>query len=193
MTRRVVYGVGVWCTLAATALTLTSINLPRWVRWQSDLTGEITYSYGLHKKCSTVTGTCDPFPTVHDCDNDAAFCTMWKTTGFLMSFAVVIELATFIAFTVVILGGVQQRSYGWKIVCGLLGLASLVEAAGMSIIAYVYDHDERFFPGWKLDVSWALCTASWSILALTGIGIGAATYALPDEGGYELIQGDEEY
>jgi len=109
-----------------------------------------------------------------------------------MSFAVIMEFATFIAFAVVILGGVQQRSYGWKIVCTLLGLAGVVQAAGMSIIAYLYDHDERFFPGWKLDVSWILCTVSWSLLALTGIGIGAATYALPDEGGYEFLRNDDD-
>ncbi|KAF2674186.1 hypothetical protein BT63DRAFT_449177 [Microthyrium microscopicum] len=192
MTRRVVYGVGVWCTAAATAMTLAAIIMPRWVHLQSGLTGEITVSYGLHKKCSSVTGTCEPFPTDQVCTNDETFCTMWRTVGFLMSFSVIIELATFIAYAVVIIGGVQHRSYGWKVVCSLLGSASLVQAAGMAIIAYVFDHDERFFPGWKLDVSWALCTASWSVLALTGIGIGAATYALPDEGGYELIRGDDD-
>jgi hypothetical protein len=53
--------------------------------------------------------------------------------------------------------------------------------------AYVFDHNERFFTGWKLDTSWILCTVSWSLLALTAVGISAATYALPDEGGYELI------
>jgi len=166
--------------------------MPRWVRWESDLTGDITYSYGLHKKCSTVTAQCTSFPTDRDCDNDGAFCAMWRSVGFLMSFAVIIEFAAFIAFAVVILGGVQQRSYGWKIVCVLLACAGLVEAAGMSIIAYLFDHSDRFFPGWKLDVSWVLCTVSWSLLALTGIGIGAATYALPDEGGYEFLRSDDD-
>jgi len=187
MPRRVVYGVGVWLTVAATAMTLASIIMPRWVRWESDIGGDIKYSYGLHKRCSTVTGTCEPFPTYNDCDSDATFCAMWRTVGFLMSFATIIEFATFIAYAVVILGGVQQRSYGWKLVCILLGLAAVAELAGMSIIAYVFDHNERFFTGWKLDTSWILCTVSWSLLALTAVGISAATYALPDEGGYELI------
>jgi hypothetical protein len=151
------------------------------------------YKYGLHRKCSIVTGTCEPFPTSRDCDNDETFCAMWRSVGFLMSFAVIIEFATFIAFAVVILGGVQQRSYGWKIVCSLIACAALVEAAGMSIIAYAFDHSERFFPGWKLDLSWILCTVSWCLLGLTGVGIGAATYALPDEGGYELIRDDAYY
>jgi len=60
----------------------------------------------------------------------------------------------------------------------------------MAIIAYLFDHDERFFPGWKLDISWILCTISWGLLALTSTAIGAATYVLPSEGGYELIPGE---
>jgi hypothetical protein len=99
-----------------------------------DLGGDIKYSYGLHKRCSTVTGTCEPFPTYRDCDLDGTFCALWRSVGFLMSFAVIIELATFIAYTVVILGGVQQRSYGWKIVCSLLGLAGTVELICMALI-----------------------------------------------------------
>lgn len=56
----------------------------------------------------------------------------------------------------------------------------------------MYDHDERFFPGWKLDLSWVLCTISWTCLGFTAVGIGAAKYALPDEGGYELLRDDED-
>jgi len=51
-----------------------------------------------------------------------------------MSFAVIVELASWIAFAVVLLGGVQQRSYGWKMVIPLLGFAALVQMVGMSII-----------------------------------------------------------
>jgi hypothetical protein len=51
-----------------------------------------------------------------------------------MSFAVIIELATFIAYAVIILGGKQQRDYGWKIVCGLLGVGAAVQCAGMAIV-----------------------------------------------------------
>lgn len=51
-----------------------------------------------------------------------------------MSFAVIIELASWIAFAVVLLGGVQQRSYGWKLVIPLLSLASTVQLVSMAII-----------------------------------------------------------
>ena len=121
-----------------------------------------------------------------------------------MSFAVIIELATVIAYAVVILGGKQQRDYGWKIVCSLLAVGAVVQCASMAVVVgnvlpltlsiladqpqtFLYDHDERFFPGWRLDTSWILCTVSWSVLTLTAAGIGACAYALPEEGGYELI------
>ena len=55
-----------------------------------------------------------------------------------MSFAVIIELASWIAFAVVLLGGVQQRSYGWKMLIPLLGFAALVQLIGMSIIVGTY-------------------------------------------------------
>ncbi len=47
-----------------------------------------------------------------------------------MSFAVIIELAAWTAFAVILLGGVQQRNQGWKMVCGLLTTAAVVQAAG---------------------------------------------------------------
>jgi hypothetical protein len=126
-----------------------------------------------------------------------------------MSFAVLIELATLMAYAVIILGGKQKRDIGWKVVCGLLAVGALVQCAGMAIVvrtlgspitgteganpilqAFLFDNDDRFFPGWRLDTSWILCTVSWSVLFLTGVGIGAAAYALPEEGGYELIPGE---
>ena len=53
--------------------------------------------------------------------------------------------------------------------------------------AYVYDYDDRFFPGWRLDTSWILCTASWSAMILLGAGVSATALLLPSEEGYELI------
>lgn len=57
--------------------------------------------------------------------------------------------------------------------------------------AYLYDNDDRFFPGWRLDTSWILCTVSWSVMFLLAAFIVAATLLLPTEGGYELIPGEE--
>ena len=51
-----------------------------------------------------------------------------------MSFAVVIELATLIAYAVIILGGVQCRSKGWKVVCALLAFAGIAQFVSMAIV-----------------------------------------------------------
>jgi len=193
MTRRIVYGMGLWATVAATAMTIASIVIPRWIRWDNGTDTSPHFTYGLHQRCSSVTGRCDPFPEYSDCHRDPSFCSMWRTVGFLMSFGVLIELATMIAFIIIILGGKQIRGYGWKVILSLLAVIIVVQSAGMAIVAYLFDHDERFFPGWQLDISWILCTVSWSLALLTGAGIGAAVYALPEEGGYELIPDDPPY
>ena len=62
----------------------------------------------------------------------------------------------------------------------------------LKIQAYLYENDDRFFPGWKLDTSWFLCTASWTIQVLVAAGVIASALLLPHEGGYELIPNDNE-
>lgn len=59
---------------------------------------------------------------------------MWRSVGFLMSFAVVIEGMTLIAFIVILGGGKQKREQGWKVISGLLVLSALIQCAGMAII-----------------------------------------------------------
>ncbi len=59
---------------------------------------------------------------------------MWRTVGFLMSFAVVIEGMTLISFLVMLAGGKQKRESGWKILSGLLLLIGAVQCAGMALI-----------------------------------------------------------
>ncbi|KAF2458740.1 hypothetical protein BDY21DRAFT_341196 [Lineolata rhizophorae] len=189
MTRRVVYGVSLWITMAATAMTIASIVLPHWVSWDSKtVAGQpIRYSYGLHKRCSSLTGACEDFPQYADCHDDRSFCSMWRSVGFLMTFTVILELAGLIAFAVIILGGKQKRDYGWKLICGLLTLSAATQAASMAIVAYLFDHDSRFFVGWRLDTSWILCTVSWVLLFLCDLGLALFAIYLPEEGGYELI------
>lgn len=60
------------------------------------------------------------------------------------------------------------------------------------IQAYLFDKDDRFFVGWKLDKSFILCTASWSIAMISAGAISIAAFAFPPEGGYELIP-DQRY
>ena len=51
-----------------------------------------------------------------------------------MSFAVVIEGMTLIAFVVMLAGGKQKRDAGWKILVGLLVLVGLIQCTGMALI-----------------------------------------------------------
>ena len=51
-----------------------------------------------------------------------------------MSFAVVMEGMTIIAYIVIIAGGKQKREGGWKILAGFHVLVGLLLGAGMSII-----------------------------------------------------------
>ncbi|KAI4186341.1 MAG: hypothetical protein LQ346_005705 [Caloplaca aetnensis] len=193
MTRRGVYLGALVAFLGACAMTLTSIVIPRWISWNSEtLSGRhIHYTYGLHRYYSSLTDDYEYFPQTRDCHQDRHFCSMWRSVGFLMSFAVVIEGMTLVAFIVVLAGGKQKREQGWKVICGLLVLVALVQCAGMAIIAFLYDNDDRFFPGWRLDESWILCTISWSVELLLAAGIAATALLLPSEGGYELIPDTE--
>jgi hypothetical protein len=53
--------------------------------------------------------------------------------------------------------------------------------------AFLFDHDNRFFVGWKLDKSWILCTISWIVLLVDVVGITVAAKMLPAEDDYEAI------
>jgi len=51
-----------------------------------------------------------------------------------MSFAVVMEGMTLIAYIVILAGGKQKREQGWKILSGLHFLVGGLQLAGMAII-----------------------------------------------------------
>lgn len=123
-----------------------------------------------------------------------------------MTFAVVIEGMTIVAFAVLICGGKQLREQGWAVMAIFAGLAAFIQIVAMTLIvrspqviiirmtadalspqAYLFENDDRFFVGWYLDKSWVMCTISWSLQALCALAITLAALVLPSEGGYELI------
>lgn len=59
---------------------------------------------------------------------------MWRSVGFLMNFAVVLEGMTIAAFVVLLAGGKQKREQGWGFMATMAALAALVQAVGMSIV-----------------------------------------------------------
>ncbi|KKY39972.1 putative pre-mrna splicing factor [Diaporthe ampelina] len=196
MTRLSVYGVSLAVFIVASALTLTSILVPHWVSMDVESQNSDTvYSQhlGLHHYCNTALADkpCRTFPDEEkDCDpNDRYFCSMWRTTGFLMSFATVAELATLVCFVVAIGGGQVKREYGWKVLCGLLSVVSVVQFAAMGLISFLYDNDEYFaVPGWRLDTSWILCTVSAGVAAILVGALSSCAYFLPPEDdGYNFL------
>ncbi|PQE28301.1 hypothetical protein CJF32_00010532 [Rutstroemia sp. NJR-2017a WRK4] len=190
MTRVIVYSAALVAFIAATAMTFTSIFIPDWITWDVATPGggHVTKTIGLHRSYNSLTNRYSHFPQDEDCRGpDRGFCSMWRSVGFLMSFAAVLELVTLVAYVVIILGGKQKRETGWKVLCFILVLVGAVQAASMSIVAYLYDNDEQFFPGWKLDKGWILCTVSWCIAILSAAFISISAYAFPPEAGYELI------
>ncbi|KJF61199.1 hypothetical protein, variant [Coccidioides immitis RS] len=147
------------------------------------------YSYGLHRRCSSLTQSCDPFPQYEDChgDNDGSFCSMWRSVAFLMSFAIVLEGMTLITYIFILAGGKQMRETGWKVLTLFLVFITLVQCAAMALVSYLFDNDERFYPGWKLDKSWIMSVVSMCLAGFNAVIIYMTIRTLPSEGGYELI------
>ncbi|KFY11214.1 hypothetical protein V492_04580 [Pseudogymnoascus sp. VKM F-4246] len=193
MARVLVYSIALVAFLGATVLTLTSIFLPYWLTIDSPITPDdhLKITYGLHRACSSLTNSCRPFPSQTDClslSSDAPdFCTIWRSSAFLMSFTGILEIVTLITFGIILAGGLQKRAQGWKVLVGLMGVVVAGQVASTAMVAYLLDYDERFFPGWELGKSWVMGTVSWAVVLCTAGGVGVASYLLPPEGGYELI------
>lgn len=188
----VVYTVALGVFVAATVMTITSILTPNWLSYT--VTAEntnATYSQhmGLHQACSSTDG-CRHYPDEDDCRDDQFFCSMWKSSGFLMSCATIVELATAVSFVVVMAGGKYKREEGWKLIGALLMADAAIEFAGMGIIAYLFDNDAQFtnINGWNLDYSWILCTVSASVSVTVAACLALSAYVLPPEDDYEYLE-----
>jgi hypothetical protein len=123
-------------------MTLTSILTPRWASYTMTAHTGSTFSrsLGLHQSCSSSPAadrlSCRPFPTDADdgcLADEGAFCTMWRSTGFLMSLAAVAELATLASFLVVMAGGKARRVSGWRVPSALMLVAAAIEIAAVAI------------------------------------------------------------
>lgn len=121
-------------------MTLASIITPKWVTYtvQSPSGGTVYDTIGLHRRCTSSTDTCAPFPDPARCRDGhgggASFCSMWRTTGWLMSFATVAELAAVIGFLIVMVGGRVKREGRWKILGGMLVAVAVAQFLGMAVV-----------------------------------------------------------
>ncbi|KAL2822167.1 hypothetical protein BDW59DRAFT_149728 [Aspergillus cavernicola] len=186
LTKTIVYTASLIVFLAAFGLSIASIVVPNWISYHEN--PNYHYSYGLHRRCSSVTGTCESFPTREDClAEDRYFCSMWRSVAFMMSFAVVLEGMSVVAYLIILSGGKNLRESGWKVLSLLILLSAAVQVACMSIVEYLWDNEDRFLVGWRLDESWIYCTVSWCVSVACAGALILAGYSLPSEGGYELI------
>ncbi|OAQ70690.1 pre-mRNA splicing factor [Pochonia chlamydosporia 170] len=193
MTQVYVYSSALVAFAAATAMIVASIFIPNWVSYSvTTPKGDIVEKHiGLHKSCSNLDSpTCKEFPTADLCQaGERYFCDMWKTVGFMASLAAIMCLASLVCFLVVMRGGKYKRETGWPFVSGMLTLVSVVEFVIISLVAYLYDNDDQFtIPGWNLDVSWYISTASAAISLLAAAGLAVSAYLLPPEDGYDFLE-----
>ena len=144
LTRSIVFSGALLVFLVGTGLTLAAIIVPEWISFEDETNHgtSIHSTYGLHKRCtntnsylSTTSMHCKQFPTTKDCGGeDRYFCSMWRSVGFLMSFAVVIEGMTIAAFVILIMGGKQRREQGWGVMALLAVISALVQACAMALV-----------------------------------------------------------
>lgn len=59
---------------------------------------------------------------------------MWRSVGFMMSFAAVLELVTLVTYVVLIFGGKQRRETGWKVLVFMLALIGILQVSSMAIV-----------------------------------------------------------
>lgn len=59
---------------------------------------------------------------------------MWRSVGFLVSFAVVLQGISIVTYLVILSGGKRLRENGWSFLSLMVGLSAIVQAAGMSIV-----------------------------------------------------------
>lgn len=199
-------------------MVIASIWIPHWVTYSVTTAAGDTFEkhIGLHKSCSNLDDPpCRTYPYEELCqEGERYFCSMWRTVGFMASFAVILCLACLVSFLVIMGGGKYKRETGWPFVGAMLTLVAVVEFIIISIVvsgrchgpmvppcpthrpetdsmsqAYLYENDDQFtIPGWNLDASWYLSTVSASICLLSAAGLTLSAYLLPPEEGYEFLE-----
>lgn len=59
---------------------------------------------------------------------------MWRSVGFLMSFAVVLQGISVVSYLIIIPGSKRLREQGWKTLSWMIILSAIVQAACMAIV-----------------------------------------------------------
>lgn len=59
---------------------------------------------------------------------------MWRSVGFLMSFAVVLQGLSIVSYLIIISGSKTLRESGWRALSLAIALSAAVQAASMAIV-----------------------------------------------------------
>lgn len=59
---------------------------------------------------------------------------MWRSVGFLMSFAVVLEGMSVLSYLIIIMGTKRLRENGWKVLSLLVVLGSIVQVGAVCLV-----------------------------------------------------------
>ncbi|KAK0616031.1 hypothetical protein B0T17DRAFT_539958 [Bombardia bombarda] len=194
MTRRIVYSAALAAVVAATAMTIASVVSTNWITYSvTTKSGHTVYdNIGLHQRCTSAgtsaSSSCVPFPSDDRCAKNGPICNIWRTTGFLMNLAVVLQCAVGVGIIISLAGGRVRRTDGWRILSVPLAIDALLQFCSVTFVQYLHDHDDMFIvPGYRLSWAWYLCIASACLTALVPVGMTISAYVLPDEDGYELL------
>lgn len=153
-------------------MIIASIVMPNWVTYSvTTVKGDkIQKQIGLHRTCSTLADpTCQEFPSRDLCqEGERYFCSLWRTAGFMTSFAAILCLATLVAFAVTLGGGKYKRETGWPFISGLMSLVTVVELAVISMVVRLTVYSD--VDGDLLTVSRLICMITMaSLQSLDGI------------------------
>lgn len=123
-------------------MVMASIIIPHWVSYSVTTAKGERYEkhIGLHKSCSSLDDpSCRFFPSAEFCEDDGRyFCSMWRTVGFMASFATILCLATLVSFAIVMTGGKYKRETGWPFVGAMLTLVAVVQFTIISVVVSVF-------------------------------------------------------
>ena len=123
--------------------------------YNSNSSVHIHLRYGLTKHCSSyqsldavitddrITGRCERWPTEQDCGLMPGLCHSWKSAGFLVILAAVLEGICLVGFLAVFNGGYTRRQTGWKILSFLLFFVGTIPPTPNKIFCISFDNNRR--------------------------------------------------
>ncbi|KAK5661268.1 hypothetical protein OQA88_11162 [Cercophora sp. LCS_1] len=144
-----------------TGMTIRSIFTP----WMSHIIpGSLEHHLGLRQSRRWVYGdeaVWEPFPgeTMWETWNRPDhWRDWWRSISRIMNWALVADVVTLVGFILVMMGGMERRQKRWKVLCGLLGVVTVLHFWAVTAMRIIYDEDHLFLvPGFWYDSGFWWC------------------------------------